>query len=121
MRRVIAWAAGIAAMTGVIAAMLMTTVPGDRGRDEINLVTIHELPLASGGELTQPVPLQRASPYDIQLPYHWRGDRPARVHLQLTGADGVLLADSGTEGADRVSGRLAGSRRGSPRGSGLTY
>jgi len=94
MRRVIAWAAGIAAMTGVSAAMLMTTVPGDRGRDEINLVTIHELPLPSGGVLTQAVPLQRASPYDIRLPYHWRGERPARVEVQLTGADGVLLADN---------------------------
>ena len=85
-RRVIAWAVGIAAMTGVSAAMLMTTVPGDRGRDEINLVTIHELPLPSGGVLTQAVPLQRASPYDIRLPYHWRGERPARVEVQLTGA-----------------------------------
>ena len=56
MRRVIAWAVGIAAMTGVSAAMLMTTVPGDRGRDEINLVTIHELPLPSGGVLTQEHP-----------------------------------------------------------------
>src|SRR5207245_10831858 len=81
MRRVIAWAAGIAAMTGVSAAMLMTTVPGDRGRDEINLVTIHELPLPSGGVLTQAVPPQRASPYDIRLPYHSPGHCPARTHV----------------------------------------
>ncbi|TMC54746.1 MAG: hypothetical protein E6J20_02085 [Chloroflexi bacterium] len=91
MRRVIVWLAGILVVVGVIAPMLLATVPGDRGRDEINLLTIHELPLATGGVLTQPVPLQRPAPYGIELPYQWRGDHPAQLDVSVKTPDGVVI------------------------------
>jgi hypothetical protein len=91
MRRVLAWVAGLLLVSGALAAMLMTTVPGDRGRDEVNFLTINELPLWPGGVLTQPVPLQRSSPHDIALPYRWFGAQPARLDVRVTTGDGALL------------------------------
>jgi hypothetical protein len=94
MSRVIVWAAGLLVVGAVLAAMLMTSVYGDRGRDEVNLSSIHELPLGAGAALAQPVPLQRPAPSAIQLPYLWRGSHPAQVEARLEGADGSTIADT---------------------------
>jgi hypothetical protein len=94
MSRLIVWAAGMLVLGAVLAAMLMTNVYGDRGRDEVNLSSIHELPVGIGGAVTQPVPLQRAAPFAIELPYQWRGAKPARMEVRLLGADGSLLSDT---------------------------
>lgn len=94
MKTTIAWIAGLLVLAGVIFALLTTTVPGDRGRNEINLLTIHELSLPPGGVLTQPVPLQRPSPYDLEIPYRWREPSAARVEMRLTASDGAVLSDS---------------------------
>jgi hypothetical protein len=94
MSRLIVWAAGILVLGAVLAAMLTTNVYGDRGRDEINLLSIHQVRVGVGGALTQPVPLQRASPFAIDLPYQWRGANPARIEVRLLGADGSLISDT---------------------------
>ncbi len=99
MSRLIMWTAGILVLGAVLAAMLTTNVYGDRGRDEINLSSIHQVRVGVGGALTQPVPLQRASPFAFELPYHWRGANPARIEVRLMGADGSLLSDT-TEALD---------------------
>ncbi len=94
MSRLIAWASGILVLGAVLAAMLATNLYGDRGRDEVNLSTIHQVQVGVGGALTQPVPLQRASPFAIDLPYQWRGANPARLQVRLLGAGGSLLSDT---------------------------
>jgi hypothetical protein len=94
MSRLIVWAAGILVFCAVVAAMLMTSVYGDRGRDEVDLSSIHEVQVATGGVLTQPVPLQRSMPFAIELPYKWHGSQPARIQVRVVGADGSLLSDT---------------------------
>ena len=92
--RNLAWAAGLLFAGIVLAALLMTNVYGDRGRGEIDLTSIHEVPVAAGEVVTQPVPLERPSPVAIDLPYQWLGSRPARIEVRVEGADGALLADT---------------------------
>jgi hypothetical protein len=99
MSRLIAWAAGILVLGAVLAAMLATNMYGDRGRGEIDLSSIHQIPVGTGGVLTQPVPLQRPAPYAIEVPYRWLGSRPARIEVRLTAADGSVLFDT-TEAMD---------------------
>jgi hypothetical protein len=94
MTRLLAWGAAVLLLAFMVAALLMTNVFGDRGRAEVDLTSIHEVPVASGGVLTQPVPLQRAAPYAIELPYQWRGSQPARIEVRLVGADGSTLSDT---------------------------
>jgi hypothetical protein len=94
MTRLLAWGAAVLLLAFMVAALLMTNVFGDRGRGEVDLTSIHEVPVASGGVLTQPVPLQRAAPYAIELPYQWRGSQPARIEVLLVGADGSTLSDT---------------------------
>jgi hypothetical protein len=95
--------AGVLIFTAVLAKLLTTGVYGDRGRGEINLLTIHEISIATGTVLTQPVPLQRQDAYAIELPYSWTacgsgqrcpGGNPARVEARLISSDGSLLADT---------------------------
>jgi hypothetical protein len=99
MTRLVVLAAGILVFGGVLTAMLIANVYGDRGRDEVELSTIHELPVAMSGAVTQPLPLQRSDPFAIELPYQWRGSRPARIAVRLVGADGSLLTET-TESLD---------------------
>jgi hypothetical protein len=94
MIRQLVWGAGVLLLGLIAGALLVTNVFGDRGRGEVDLTSIHEVPVASGGALTQPVLLQRAAPYAIELPYQWRGSRPARIEVRLVGADGVTLSDT---------------------------
>jgi hypothetical protein len=100
MIRKLAWGAGVLLLGLMVAALLVTNVYGDRGRSELDLTSIHEVPLASGGVLTQPVPLQRPAPFAIELPYQWRGSHPARIEVRLVGADGSTLSDT-TETLDK--------------------
>jgi len=106
MKRTLAWSAGLLLFAAMLVAILTTPVYGDRGRDEINLLSIHELEVATGTVLTQPVPLQREGAYAIDLPYRWVGScgrsrfscrselKPARVQARLTSSDGAVLADT---------------------------
>jgi len=94
MSRTIALIAGLLVFSAALAVMLTTSVYGDRGRDEINLSSIHELPVITGQVLRQPVPLQRPAPYAISLPYQWRGSHSALIEVRLMGPDGSLLADT---------------------------
>jgi hypothetical protein len=94
MTRLIAWTVGILVLGATLVAMLMTNVYGDRGREEIAILSIHRVPVEPGATLTQPVPLQRPSPFAINVPYRWRGEHPARVEVRLTGADGSVLSDT---------------------------
>jgi hypothetical protein len=94
MIRQLVWGAGVLVLGLMVGALLTTNVYGDRGRGEYDLTSIHEVPVASGGVLTQPVPLQRTAPYAIELPYQWRGSSPARIEARLVGADGSTLSDT---------------------------
>jgi hypothetical protein len=94
MMRKLVWAAGLLLAGIVLAALLMTNVYGDRGRGEIDLTSIHEVPVEAGGVLTQPVPLERPAPVAIDLPYQWLGSRPARIEVRVERADGAVLADT---------------------------
>jgi hypothetical protein len=94
MMRNLVWAAGLLLVGIVLAALLMTNVYGDRGRGEIDLTSIHEVPVGTGGVVTQPVPLERPSPIAIDLPYQWLGSHPARVEVRVEGTGGALLADT---------------------------
>lgn len=92
--RKLVWAAGLLLAGIVLAALLMTNVYGDRGRGEIDLTSIHEVPIGTGGVVTQPIPLERPAPVAVDLPYQWLGSRPARIEVRVEGADGALLADT---------------------------
>jgi hypothetical protein len=92
--RILLWIAGMLVFVAVLVSILATNVYGDRGRDEINLFSIHAISVAPGDTLTQPVPLQRESPYSINVPYRWLGAGPARVEERLTASDGSLLSDT---------------------------
>lgn len=94
MMRKLVWAAGLLLAGIVLAALLMTNVYGDRGRGEIDLTSIHEVPIGTGGVVTQPIPLERPAPVAVDLPYQWLGSRPARIEVRVEGADGALLADT---------------------------
>jgi hypothetical protein len=99
------WAAGLLLAGIVLAALLMTNVYGDRGRGEIDLTSIHEVPVGAGGVVTQPVPLERPAPVAIDLPYQWLGSRPARIEVRVERTDGTVLADT-TETLDNSRGPL---------------
>src|ERR1700682_1755251 len=105
MKRTLAWSAGLLLFAAMLVAILTTPVYGDRGRDEINLLSIHELEVATGTVLTQPVPLQREGAYAIDLPYRWVGScgrsrfscrselKPARGQGRLPSPAGAARAD----------------------------
>jgi len=76
-----------------MAPILLTPVSADRGRNEIDLLSIHDLPLTSGAVVTQPVELQNPDPYQIDLPYRWEGQHPARLQVAISGSDGALLSE----------------------------
>ena len=94
MRYAIAWLVGMLALAGMVGTLLLATVPADRGRNEVNLLTIHEVSLPVGGVLTQPVHLQRPDPFSIEIPYRWRESTSAQVEMRLTTSDGAVLVDS---------------------------
>jgi hypothetical protein len=94
MMRKLVWAAGLLLAGIVLAGLLMTNVYGDRGRGEIDLTSIHEVPVGPGGVVTQPVPLERPAPVAIDLPYQWLGSSPARIEVRVERADGAVLADT---------------------------
>jgi len=92
-RRVIVAPVGVAFLLAVMAPILLTPVSADRGRNEIDFLSIHELPLTSEAVLTQPVKLQNPDPYQIDLPYRWQGQHPARLQVAISGSDGALLSN----------------------------
>lgn len=103
-RSLVLWLAGLLIFTAVVARILTTEVHADRGRNEINLLSIHEISIGPDTVLTQPVPLQRDLAYAIDLPYRWTACRsrlqgcpsvnPARVEARLMSTDGALFADT---------------------------
>lgn len=84
---------GLVGFIFVLALILISPVYADRGRNEIDFISIHELPLASNQALTQPVKLQYPNPYAIDLPYRWEGQHEARAKVVITGSDGASLLD----------------------------
>jgi len=93
-RRLIVALVGVAFLLAVLARILITPVTADRGRNEMDYLTIHDLPLAYGAVLTQPVALQNPDVYGIDLPYRWEGQQPARLQVAISGSDGTLLSDA---------------------------
>src|ERR1700674_5184966 len=93
-RTILVWTVGMLVFVAVIARILTTSVYGDRGRDEINLFSIHPISIQPGGVVTQPVPLQRGEAYAIQVPFRWLGSHPTRIEERLTSTDGSILSET---------------------------
>src|ERR1700686_2519332 len=93
-RRVLFAVVGIVIVSAVLSTLLLANVNADRGRDEIDYLTMHPVSLETNAALTQPVPLQRVDPYAIALPYKWVGLHPARIEARITGSDGSVLSDT---------------------------
>ena len=84
---------GVLLLVALLAIIAISPVNANRGRNEIDYLTIHELPLAPEATLTQPVELQNPDPYAIDLPYRWDGQHEARAHVVITESDGASLVD----------------------------
>jgi hypothetical protein len=84
---------GLLIFAGIVAAALASPVYADRGRDEAFYLTIHELPVAPGAKVTQPVPLQRPDASAIEVPYRWLNAEPAIVQVRLVSATGATMSD----------------------------